>query len=36
MVVSLQGALESVDINPIVAGPCGCIAVDALVAPRLR
>ena len=28
--------IEALDANPIVAGPDGCVAVDALVVPRTR
>ena len=26
--------LSKIDVNPVIAGPDGCLAVDALVAPR--
>ncbi len=34
MVASLRGHLESVDVNPVVVGPSGTVAVDAVVVPR--
>lgn len=27
--------LDALDINPILVGPWGCVAVDALVLPRI-
>ncbi|MDP9242769.1 MAG: acetate--CoA ligase family protein, partial [Actinomycetota bacterium] len=30
----LGDLLEAVDVNPLIAGPEGCVAVDALVVPR--
>ncbi|MDP9295609.1 MAG: acetate--CoA ligase family protein, partial [Actinomycetota bacterium] len=30
----LGDVLEAVDVNPLIAGPGGCVAVDALVIPR--
>jgi hypothetical protein len=30
----LGGVIEAVDVNPAIAGPRGCVAVDALVVPR--
>jgi acyl-CoA synthetase (NDP forming) len=33
LAVELGDVLEAVDINPLIAGPQGCIAVDALVIP---
>jgi acetate---CoA ligase (ADP-forming) len=30
----LGTALDAIDVNPLVAGPDGCVAVDALVIPR--
>jgi acetate---CoA ligase (ADP-forming) len=32
--VDLGDRLEAVDVNPLIAGPDGCVAVDALVVPR--
>jgi acyl-CoA synthetase (NDP forming) len=34
MVASLDGLLGSVDVNPVIVGTAGCVAVDALVVPR--
>ncbi|MGH2819993.1 MAG: acetate--CoA ligase family protein, partial [Actinomycetota bacterium] len=34
MAEDLGPHLESVDVNPVIAGPRGCVAVDALVIPR--
>jgi acyl-CoA synthetase (NDP forming) len=33
LAVELGDALEAVDINPLIAGPLGCIAADAVVIP---
>jgi acetate---CoA ligase (ADP-forming) len=30
----LGGAIDALDVNPLIAGPQGCVAVDALVVPR--
>jgi acyl-CoA synthetase (NDP forming) len=30
----LGGVIDALDVNPIIAGPHGCVAVDALVVPR--
>jgi acyl-CoA synthetase (NDP forming) len=30
----LGDRLQAVDVNPVIAGPAGCVAVDALVLPR--
>jgi hypothetical protein len=30
---SLAGSVREIDINPIIAGPAGAFAVDALVVP---
>ena len=35
LAVELGDVLEAVDVNPLIAGPHGCIAVDALVIPSL-
>jgi acyl-CoA synthetase (NDP forming) len=32
----LRGCLGALDVNPLVVGPHGCVAVDALVAPAKR
>lgn len=34
MVSSLDGVIESVDVNPLIVGPLGAIAVDAVIVPR--
>lgn len=31
MVCALRGSVKEIDVNPLIAGPDGCIAVDALV-----
>ena len=33
LAMELGDVLEAVDINPLIAGPQGCIAVDVLVIP---
>jgi acyl-CoA synthetase (NDP forming) len=33
MTADLAGLLREVDVNPLIAGPRGCVALDALVAP---
>jgi acetate---CoA ligase (ADP-forming) len=33
---SVGDDLDSLDVNPLVAGPAGCVAVDALMIPRSR
>jgi hypothetical protein len=30
----LGAVIDALDVNPIIAGPDGCVAVDALVVPR--
>jgi acyl-CoA synthetase (NDP forming) len=30
----LGGVIDALDVNPLIAGPDGCVAVDALVVPR--
>jgi hypothetical protein len=30
----LGDQLEAVDVNPLIAGPTGCVAVDALILSR--
>ena len=30
----LGSAMDALDVNPLIAGPDGCVAVDALVVPR--
>jgi acetate---CoA ligase (ADP-forming) len=34
LAVDLGPALAALDVNPLLAGPAGCVAVDALVIPR--
>jgi succinyl-CoA synthetase beta subunit len=34
LAAELGGELEAVDINPLICGPAGAVAVDALVIPR--
>jgi acyl-CoA synthetase (NDP forming) len=34
LAADLGDLLEALDVNPLIAGPRGCIAVDALVVPR--
>jgi acyl-CoA synthetase (NDP forming) len=36
LVVDLGDLIEALDVNPLVAGPTGCIAADALILPRRR
>jgi hypothetical protein len=33
LAMELGDVLEAVDINPLIAGPQGCVAADALVVP---
>ena len=35
LATELGGVLEALDINPLICGPAGAVAVDALVIPRL-
>jgi hypothetical protein len=32
----LGDLLEALDVNPVICGPGGCLAVDVLVIPRPR
>jgi hypothetical protein len=32
--LALGDRLQAIDINPVILGSCGAIAVDALVVPR--
>jgi acetate---CoA ligase (ADP-forming) len=34
LAVDLGDVIAAVDVNPVIAGPSGCVAVDALVIPR--
>jgi acetate---CoA ligase (ADP-forming) len=34
LAIDLEGLVEAIDVNPLIAGPYGCVAVDALVVPR--
>jgi acyl-CoA synthetase (NDP forming) len=34
MVADLQGLVQEIDVNPLICGPRGCVALDALVVPR--
>jgi acyl-CoA synthetase (NDP forming) len=34
LALDLGDGVEALDINPLIAGPAGCMAVDALVVPR--
>jgi acyl-CoA synthetase (NDP forming) len=34
MVADLRGLVQEIDINPLICGPGGCVALDALVVPR--
>jgi succinyl-CoA synthetase beta subunit len=36
LATELGDRLDAVDVNPVIAGPAGCLAVDALVVPRTR
>jgi acetate---CoA ligase (ADP-forming) len=34
LVADLDGLVSEIDINPVIAGPDGCVALDALVIPK--
>jgi hypothetical protein len=34
MLADLEGLVAEIDVNPLIAGPSACIAVDALIVPR--
>jgi hypothetical protein len=34
LALDLGDRIEALDVNPLLAGPDGCVAVDALVIPR--
>jgi acyl-CoA synthetase (NDP forming) len=34
LAIDLADVIEAVDVNPVIAGPRGCVAVDGLVVPR--
>jgi hypothetical protein len=34
MAADLTGAIAEIDANPVIAGPAGAVAVDAIVVPR--
>jgi hypothetical protein len=36
LAVDLGDRLAALDVNPLVAGPDGCVAADALVVPAAR
>ncbi len=36
LALALGEHLQALDVNPLIAGPGGCVAVDALVVPRAR
>jgi hypothetical protein len=34
MLADLEGLVAEIDVNPLIAGPSACMAVDALIVPR--
>jgi succinyl-CoA synthetase beta subunit len=34
MIADLAGLVSEIDVNPVIAGPDGCVALDALVIPK--
>jgi acetate---CoA ligase (ADP-forming) len=34
MLADLDGLIAEADVNPLIAGPGACMAVDALIVPR--
>jgi hypothetical protein len=36
LAADLGGLLDALDVNPVVVGPAGCVAVDALIEPARR
>jgi hypothetical protein len=34
MVADLADLIAEIDVNPVIAGPNGCVAIDALVIPK--
>ncbi|HNB26469.1 MAG TPA: acetate--CoA ligase family protein, partial [Alphaproteobacteria bacterium] len=34
LLADLDGLIAEVDVNPLIAGPKGCVAVDALIVPK--
>ena len=36
MVADLGDLVQEIDINPMLAGPKGCVALDALIVPAKR